>query len=146
MGGGEGRGIGADELIGVMPGAFAGAFAAAFGADLRAAFLRGFAFFAVLRLAAGRPRRLAVARLAFFARLPVRAAAERRFVPLAFARAPFLRPRFDFDFDPVRAIKPPVSGMKFSASNVALRRPDRMLEENGFVKPIPVRIIGHLVH
>jgi hypothetical protein len=147
MGGGEGRGIGADDIAGVMLGAFGGALAAAFGADLRAAFLRaGFAFRAVLRFAAGRPRRLAVARLAFFARLPVRAAAERRFVPLAFARAPFLRPRFDFDFDPVRAIKPPVSGMKFAASSVALRRPDRMQEDNGFVKPIPVRIIGHLLH
>ncbi len=71
MGGGEGRGIGADENAGVMLGAFGGAFAAAFGADLRAAFLRaGFAFFAVLRFAAGRPRRLAVARLPFLARLP----------------------------------------------------------------------------
>jgi hypothetical protein len=130
-----------------MLGAFVGALAAAFGGDLRAAFLRaGFAFRAVLRLAAGRPRRLAAARLPFFARLPVRAAAERRFVPLAFARAPFLRPRFDFDFDPVRAIKPPVSGMKFAASSVVLRRPARMQEENGFVKPIPVRIIGHLIH
>lgn len=144
MGGGEGRGIGAEDIAGVMLGAFGGALAAAFGADLRAAFLRaGLAFRAVLRFAAGRPRRLAVARLAFFARLPVRAAAERR---LAFARAPFLRPRFDFDFDPVRAIKPPVSGMKFAASSVALRRPDRMQEDNGFVKPIPVRIIGHLLH
>jgi hypothetical protein len=140
MGGGEGRGIGADEPIGVM----LGGFAAAFGADLRAAFLRaGFAFFAVLRFAAGRPRRLAVPRLPFFA--PVRAAAVRRFAPLAFARAPFLRPRFDFDFA-LRAIKPPVSGMKFAASSVALRRPARMQEDNGFVKPIPVRIIGHLLH
>src|SRR5260221_1121214 len=145
MGGGEGRGIGADDIAGVMPGAFAGIFAAAFGADLRAAFLRaGFAFRAVLRFPGGRPRRLAVARLPFFPRLL--AAAERRFVPLAFARAPFLRPRFDFDFDPERAIKPPVSGMKFAASSVALRRPARMQEENGFVKPIPVRIIGHLIH
>jgi hypothetical protein len=125
----------------------AGAFAAAFGADfLRAVFLRAvFAFFAVLRFAAGRPRFLAVARFAFF-RLPVRAAAERRFAPLAFARAPFLRPRFDLDFDPERAIKPPVSGMKFAASSVALRRPVRMQEEKGFVKLIPVRIIGHLLH
>src|SRR5712692_4837231 len=66
MGGG-----GADENAGVMLGAFGGAFAAAFGADLRAAFLRaGFAFFAVLRFAAGRPRRLAVARLPFLARRP----------------------------------------------------------------------------
>jgi hypothetical protein len=145
MGGGEGRGIGADELIGAMVGAFAGAFAAALGADLRAAFFlrAGLAFFAVLRFAAGRPRRLAVPRLPFFA--PVRAAAVRRFAPLAFARAPFLRPRFDFDFA-LRAIKPPVSGMKFSASSVAARRPARMQEDNGFVKPIPVRIIGHLLH
>ena len=124
MGGGDGRGVGADDIAGVMLGAFVGALAAAFGADLRAAFLRaGFALFAVLRLAAGRPRRLAVARLPFFARLAVRAAAERRFAPLAFARAPFLRPRFDFDFDPVRAIKPPVSGMKFAASSVAFATP-----------------------
>ena len=127
-----------------MPGAFAGALAAAFGAALRADFLRAaffafFAFFAVLRFAAGRPRRLAAARLPFFARLL--AVAKRR---LVFARAPFLRPRFDFDFE--RAIKPPVSGMKFATSSVALRRPARMREENGFVKPIPVRIIGHLLH
>jgi hypothetical protein len=131
--GGEGRG--ADDIGDVMPGVLA----AAFGAALRADFLR--AFFAVLRFAAGRPRRLAAARLPFFARLL--AVAERR---LPFARAPFLRPRFDFDFDPVRAIKPPVSGMKFPASRVSLRRPLRMQEENGFVKPIPVRIIGHLLH
>jgi hypothetical protein len=134
IGGGEdGRGIGADD---VMLGAFA------LGAALRADFLRAaffFAFFAVLRFAAGRPRRLAAARLPFFARLL--AVAERR---LVFARAPFLRPRFDFDFE--RAIKPPVSGMKLATSSVALRRPVRMREENGFVKPIPVRIIGHLLH
>src|SRR5260370_40760816 len=105
MGGGEGRGIGADENAGVMLGAFGGAFAAAFGADLRAAFLRaGFAFFAVLRLAAGRPRPLAVARLPFLARLPGRAAARRRFVPLAFPRAPFLRPPFGFYFSPVGGV------------------------------------------
>lgn len=119
-----------------------GALAAALGAALRADFLRAafFAFFAVLRFAAGRPRRLAAARLPFFfARLL--AAAERR---LVFARAPFLRPRFDFDFE--RAIKPPVSGMKLAASSVAVRRPVRMREENEFVKPIPVRIIGHLLH
>jgi hypothetical protein len=119
-----------------------GAFAAAFGAALRADFLRAAFlafFFAVLRFAAGRPRRLAAARLPFFARLL--AAAERR---LVFARAPFLRPRFDFDFE--RAIKPPVSGMKFATSSVALRRTVRMREENRFVKPIPVRIIGHLLH
>src|SRR5260370_13137772 len=110
MGGGEGRGIGADENAGVMLGAFGGAFAAAFGADLRAAFLRaGFAFFAVLRFAAGRPRRLAVARLPFLARLPLRAAAQRRFVPLAFPRAPLSRPRFDFDFHPLPAIKHPAT-------------------------------------
>lgn len=135
IGGGEdGRDIGADDVT-VVLGAFA------LGAALRADFLRAafFAFFAVLRFAAGRPRRFAAARLPFFARLL--AAAERR---LVFARAPFLRPRFDFDFE--RAIKPPVSGMKSATSNVASRRPVRMREENGFVKPIPVRIIGHLLH
>lgn len=107
MGGGEGRGaIGAGDVAGVV--------AAGFGAALRAAFLRaGFAFLAVvLRFAAGRPRRFAAARLPFFALLPARAAAERRFVvDFAFARAPFLRPRFDFDLDALRAITPPVIGM-----------------------------------
>jgi hypothetical protein len=36
--------------------------------------------------------------------------------------------------------------MKFATSSVTMRRPARMREENGFVKPIPVRIIGHLLH
>jgi hypothetical protein len=86
-------------------GAGAGIMAGDFGAALRAAaFLRaGFARFAVLRFAAARPRFAP-----FLVRLPLRAAA--RVVRLDFARAPFLRPdRFDFDLDPVRAIKPPVS-------------------------------------
>lgn len=108
-----------------MLGAFVGALA--FGAALRADFLRAafFAFFAVLRFATGRPRRLAAARLPFFfARLL--AAAERR---LVFARAPFLRPRFDFDFE--RAIKPPVSGMKFATSSVACDAPLECAKRTG---------------
>lgn len=94
-----------------MLGALAAAF---FGAALRADFLRAAFFFAVLRFAAGRPRRLAAARLPFFARLL--ALAERRF---AFARAPFLRPRFDFDFE--RAIKPPVSEIPCILRRIATR-------------------------
>lgn len=69
-----------------------------FGAALRAVFLRAVALRALL---------LRALLLRFAPRLPffaVRAAAR-----LPFARPPFLRPD-RFDFLPVRAIKPPVSG------------------------------------
>jgi hypothetical protein len=112
-GGAAGRGAGA-LMLGAGLGAVAGvagvlgaAVAAFLGAAFRVVFLRaGFALrAAVFRFAAGRPRRLAAA--PFLARLAVRAAALRRFVAFFAGRFAFLRPA-PLDFDPVRAIEPPV--------------------------------------
>jgi hypothetical protein len=90
--------------------------AAFFGAALRAVFLRAVVLRAVfLRAVVLRAVLLRFApRFAFFA---TRVAAR-----FPFARPPFLRPRFDFL--PVRAIKPPVSGLNscIDASHIATRR------------------------
>jgi hypothetical protein len=117
---GAGRGVlGAADGVAVVVDV-TGAFGAAFRAVFLAAFLRaGFAlrtdtlraaFLAPAFLAPALRPALAVPRLpAFFALRPLRAAAARRLAAVDFAGRPtFLRQRFDFDFDPVRAIKPPV--------------------------------------
>jgi hypothetical protein len=93
-------------VLGAAGAAFLGAVAAFLGAAFRAVVLRaGFAFrAAVFRFAAGRARRLAAP---FLARLAVRAAAVRRLAVFFAGRFAFLRPA-PLDFDPVRAIEPPV--------------------------------------
>lgn len=84
---------------------------------MRTGFLRaGFALAAVFFLAAALrgfaavfARRFAAARV-FLVRLPARAAALPRFAVFFAGRLAFFCPvRFDLDFDPMRAIKPPVS-------------------------------------
>ena len=101
---GAGVGFGAGVATATFFGAvffFATFFATFFGAALRAFFGAAFFFAALVRLAA--VLRFAVLPL----RAPARAAALRRFTGF-FA---LLLDRFDFDLDPVRAIKnPPVRG------------------------------------